>query len=90
MGLVGNYRTEFFWTYISIYCSTRSLTMNIPYTAAHGTTRFSLSRYNTMQEVEEVIAAIPPIMEKLRKLSPYWGENGPVEEPEKAFAPTYA
>jgi cysteine desulfurase len=43
-----------------------------------------------MQEVEEVIAAIPSIMEKLRKLSPYWSENGPVEEPEKAFAPTYA
>lgn len=64
--------------------------MDIPYTAAHGTIRFSLSRYNTMQEVEQVIAAIPPIMEKLRKLSPYWGENGPVEEPEKAFAPTYA
>jgi len=64
--------------------------MGIPYTAAHGTIRFSLSRYNNMQEVEEVIAAIPPIMEKLRKLSPYWGENGPVEEPEKAFAPTYA
>ncbi len=64
--------------------------MGIPYTAAHGTIRFSLSRYNTMQEVEDVIAAIPPIMEKLRKLSPYWNENGPVEEPEKAFAPTYA
>ena len=31
-----------------------------------------------------------PIMQQLRKLSPYWGENGPVEEPEKAFAPTYA
>jgi cysteine desulfurase len=64
--------------------------MGIPYTAAHGTIRFSLSRYNTMQEVEEVIEAIPSIMEKLRKLSPYWNENGPVEEPEKAFAPTYA
>ena len=66
------------------------MAMGIPYTAAHGTVRFSLSRHNTMQEVEEVIKAIPPIMEKLRKLSPYWGENGPVEEPEKAFAPTYA
>ena len=64
--------------------------MDIPYTAAHGSTRFSLSRYNTMDDVERVIEAIPPIMEKLRKLSPYWGENGPVEEPEKAFAPTYA
>jgi cysteine desulfurase len=64
--------------------------MDIPYTAAHGSTRFSFSRYNTMDDVERVIEAIPPIMEKLRKLSPYWGEGGPVEEPEKAFAPTYA
>ena len=64
--------------------------MGIPYTAAHGTVRFSLSRYNTMEEVERVIAEVPPIIAQLRKLSPYWGENGPVEDPEKAFAPTYA
>jgi len=64
--------------------------MGIPYTAAHGTVRFSLSRYNTMEEVERVIEAVPPIMAQLRKLSPYWGDNGPVEDPEKAFAPTYA
>jgi cysteine desulfurase len=64
--------------------------MGIPYTAAHGTVRFSLSRYNTMDEVERVIDAVPPIAEKLRKLSPYWGENGPVEDPEQAFQPKYA
>ena len=64
--------------------------MDIPYTAAHGSVRFSFSRYNTMEEVERVIEAVPPIMARLRKLSPYWGDNGPVEEPEKAFAPTYA
>jgi cysteine desulfurase len=64
--------------------------MNIPYTAAHGSMRFSLSRYNTMDEIERVIAAVPPIIARLRKLSPYWGEDGPVEEPEKAFAPAYA
>ena len=64
--------------------------MDIPYTAAHGSTRFSLSRYNTMEEIERVIAAVPPIVAQLRKLSPYWGEKGPVTEPEKAFAPTYA
>ena len=64
--------------------------MNIPYTAAHGSMRFSLSRFNTMDEIERVIAAVPPIIAQLRKLSPYWGENGPVEEPEKAFAPAYA
>ncbi|MGB7934946.1 MAG: aminotransferase class V-fold PLP-dependent enzyme, partial [Gammaproteobacteria bacterium] len=64
--------------------------MNIPYTAAHGSMRFSLSRYNTMDEIERVIAAVPPIIARLRRLSPYWGEGGPVEEPEKAFAPAYA
>lgn len=64
--------------------------MGIPYTAAHGTVRFSLSRYNSMDEVERVIAAVPPIVERLRKLSPYWGENGPVEDPEQAFMPKYA
>ncbi|MEW8284726.1 MAG: cysteine desulfurase NifS [Candidatus Thiodiazotropha endolucinida] len=64
--------------------------MDIPFTAAHGSVRFSLSRYNTMEEVERVIEAVPPIVEQLRKLSPYWGESGPVDEPEKVFAPTYA
>jgi cysteine desulfurase len=64
--------------------------MGIPYTAAHGTVRFSLSRYNSMDEIERVIAAVPPIMEKLRRLSPYWGENGPVEDPQQAFVPKYA
>ncbi len=64
--------------------------MDIPYTAAHGTIRFSLSRYNTQVEIDRVIAAVPPIVAELRRLSPYWGENGPVTEPEKAFAPVYA
>ena len=64
--------------------------MGIPYTAAHGTVRFSLSRYNTMDEMERVIAEVPSIVAKLRKLSPYWGEAGPLENPEQAFAPVYA
>jgi len=64
--------------------------MGIPYTAAHGTIRFSLSRETTEEEIDRVIAAVPPIVAQLRKLSPYWGENGPRENPEQAFAPTYA
>ena len=64
--------------------------MGIPYTAAHGTIRFSLSVYNTEDEVDRVIAAVPPIIEQLRKLSPYWGEKGPSANPEASFAPTYA
>jgi cysteine desulfurase len=63
--------------------------MDIPYTAAHGTVRFSLSRYNTAAEIDKVISVVPEIMARLRKLSPYWGENGPVAEPEEAFKPVY-
>ena len=43
----------------------------IPYTAAHGTVRFSLSRYNTAEEIERVVQAVPPIVAQLRKLSPF-------------------
>jgi cysteine desulfurase len=64
--------------------------MDIPYTAAHGTIRFSFSRYNTMDEVDAVLKVMPDIAATLRKLSPYWDGNGPVVNPEQAFQPTYA
>ncbi|MDO9240944.1 cysteine desulfurase NifS [Methylicorpusculum sp.] len=64
--------------------------MQIPYTAAHGTIRFSFSRYNTMSEVDEVLKVMPGIAATLRKLSPYWDGNGPVANPEQAFQPVYA
>lgn len=63
--------------------------MDIPFTAAHGSTRFSLSRYNTKAEIDQVIEAIPTIVAKLRKLSPYWSGNGPIENPDAAFNPNY-
>ncbi|MHB1281124.1 MAG: cysteine desulfurase NifS [Acidithiobacillus sp.] len=63
--------------------------MDIPYTAAHGTIRFSLSRETTEAEVDWVIAQTPPIIEQLRRLSPYWGANGPILT-DNAFAPVYA
>lgn len=62
--------------------------MNIPYTAAHGSTRFSLSRENTQAEIDRVIEVMPKIIAQLRALSPYWGVNGPIEE--RTFAPVYA
>jgi len=64
--------------------------MGIPYTAAHGTIRFSLSRHNTESEIDRVIEAVPPIIAQLRKISPYWGEKGPSAQPEMDFAPQYA
>ncbi len=63
--------------------------MEIPFTAAHGSIRFSLSRYNSDAEVDRVIESLPSIIARLRKLSPYWGEDGPVVDPERMFAPAY-
>jgi cysteine desulfurase len=45
--------------------------MGIPYTAAHGSIRFSLSRYNTEQEVDFTLEKLPPIISRLRELSPF-------------------
>ncbi len=45
--------------------------MGVPFTAAHGSTRFSLSRYNTEEEIEYVIQQMPPIVNRLRELSPF-------------------
>ncbi len=46
--------------------------MGVPYTMAHGSVRFSLSIYNTDEEIDVVIDKLPPIVERLRSMSPYW------------------
>jgi cysteine desulfurase len=46
--------------------------MKVPFTAVHGSVRFSLSRYNTEEEIEKVIEVFPRIVASLRNLSPYW------------------
>jgi len=46
--------------------------MGVPFTAAHGSIRFSLSIYNTEEEVDFVLQHLPPIIEKLRNMSPFW------------------
>jgi len=45
--------------------------MGVPFTAAHGSIRFSLSRYNTEAEVDFVAEKMPEIVQKLRDLSPF-------------------
>lgn len=45
--------------------------MGVPFTAVHGSVRFSLSRYNTMDEVEYVLEKLPPVIANLRTLSPF-------------------
>ena len=46
--------------------------MGVPFTAAHGSIRFSLSIYNTEDEIDFVLRHLPPIIEKLRNMSPFW------------------
>jgi len=45
--------------------------MGVPFTAAHGSIRFSLSRYNTEEEVDYTIEKLPSIVNRLRRLSPF-------------------
>jgi cysteine desulfurase len=60
--------------------------MKIPYTAAHGAIRFSLSRESTDSEVDHVIDVMPGVIEKLRDISPFWSKEGAPQE----FDPAYA
>ena len=45
--------------------------MNVPYTAAQGSIRFSLGRYNTEEEIDRTLAILPEIIGKLVEMSPY-------------------
>ena len=63
-------------------CTTGSLepshvlrAMGVPYTSAHGTIRFSLSKFNTREEVDRVLEVLPGIIGTLRNLSPFWEEK---------------
>ena len=45
--------------------------MGVPFTYAHGSIRFSLSRYTTESEIKKVLEVTPNIIKNLRKLSPF-------------------
>jgi cysteine desulfurase len=49
--------------------------MGVPFTAAHGSIRFSLSTYNTNKEVDFIIAKLPTIINRLREMSPFWADR---------------
>lgn len=46
--------------------------MGVPFTAAHGSIRYSLSIYNTEAEIDFVLEKMPPIIAGLRQMSPFW------------------
>ena len=49
--------------------------MGVPFTAAHGSIRFSLSVYNTEEEIDVIVEKLPPIIKRLREMSPFWKEQ---------------
>lgn len=60
--------------------------MGLPYTILHGSIRFSLSRYTTDAEVDQVIAVMPDIVERLRAMSPFNSDaEGWLQEQEQAL-----
>jgi cysteine desulfurase len=56
--------------------------MKIPFTAVHGSVRFSLSRYTTDDEIDRVLEVFPSIVANLRRLSPYWDSEAQRPRPE--------
>ncbi len=49
--------------------------MGTPFTAIHGSIRFSLSRYNTEDEIDTVLDIVPGIIKELREMSPFGKEK---------------
>ncbi|MEL6332805.1 MAG: cysteine desulfurase NifS [Cyanobacteria bacterium J06626_26] len=45
--------------------------MGLPYTILHGSIRFSLSRFTTQEDIQQVVNVMPGIVEKLRAISPF-------------------
>ncbi len=46
--------------------------MGVPFTSAHGSIRFSLSRFTKDADVDHVLAVMPEVVNRLLEISPYW------------------
>ncbi len=51
------------------------MAMEVPFKSAHGSIRFSLSHYNTAEEMDHIIQVLPPVIQKLRDMSPFWKDG---------------
>ena len=50
------------------------LAMGVPHERAHGSLRLSISHDTTEEDIDYIIETLPPIVEKLRNMSPLWEE----------------
>ena len=51
------------------------MAMEVPFKSAHGTIRFSLSHYNTKEEMDHIVKTMIPTIETLRAMSPFWKDG---------------
>jgi cysteine desulfurase len=51
------------------------LSIGLPHEIAHGSLRFSLNHTNTEEDIDYILEKLPPIVEKLRNMSPLWNER---------------
>ncbi len=58
--------------------------MGVPFTAVHGSIRFSLSRYTTEKEINYVLEKLPEVIKKLNAISPFQRELQELREMKKA------
>ena len=55
--------------------------MGVPFSFIHGSTRFSLSRYNTEKDIDYALKHIPDVIKRLREISPFGAEDSPETPP---------
>ncbi|HEY3398163.1 MAG TPA: cysteine desulfurase NifS [Armatimonadota bacterium] len=50
------------------------IAMGYPHEVAHGSIRMSLGRHTTEAEIDRVLELMPPIVQRLRSMSPLWAD----------------
>ena len=61
--------------------------MNVPFTAIHGSIRWSLSRFTTEDEIDYVIEKLPQVIEDIARISPYQTELKELRERRQGSCP---
>jgi cysteine desulfurase len=63
-------------------CSSKSLepshvllALGLKHEDAHGSLRISLGKYNTEEDAARLLEVLPPIVERLRNISPFWDKK---------------
>lgn len=56
--------------------------MSVPFTAMHGSVRFSFSRYSDDADIDRIVEVFPGIVHSLRRLSPYWDQANNCPRPD--------